>query len=159
MKNKLVSKCEGAYSAGLAAKKGAVYAKDSVDFIITVQKAGSIHGIDDDIIVPWGFEAKARVKTNTINREQVAVRTMRNPHIRIDCMDVINEVSDPAERFQVLHHAYVYDFETVVLAIGDNQGHLIRSTIIDFNDEIKTSFGEVLKKLKTIGLDWVYRET
>jgi hypothetical protein len=53
---------KGAYSAGLAAEKNAIYTKDSVDFIVTVTDTMSTEGAgqpdDSDDVKVWGFEAK-----------------------------------------------------------------------------------------------------
>ena len=68
----------------------------------------------------------------------------------------MSTVNDFGERFQVLQHAFVYDFPAVVLAISDNQSELIRSLVIDYTSELKESFGEVLKDLKETSLDWAY---
>ena len=65
-------------------------------------------------------------------------------------------MEDEGERFQILQHAYVYDLETVVLAISDNMSSLIHSTIVDFTTELKEDFGKVLKMLKEFSLDWAY---
>ena len=76
---------EGAYTAGLAAKKNAIYAKDSVDFVLTVNDPRSEDG---DEIVAWGFEAKMRVTAQSAADEERNHRSMINPHIRIDDADV-----------------------------------------------------------------------
>ena len=144
---------KGAFTAGLAAKKNAVFAKDSVDFVLTVRDLG-------DAVKGWGFEAKGRVTSQTAAEEERNLHYLsNNPHIRINDCEVNYEVADEGERFQVLQHAYVYDFETVVLAISDSQSTLIRSVIIDYTTELKNHFGEVLKVLKTLSLDWAYSTT
>lgn len=62
---------KGAYTAGLAAKKGAVYAKDSIDFVLLVENDIGDYSIDSDSdtdsisshhgssgnLKAWGFEA------------------------------------------------------------------------------------------------------
>ena len=58
------------------------------------------------------------------------------------------------EILQVLQHAFVYNFKTVVLAIIDAHSELIRSTIMDFSTELKRHFGIVLKQLKETTLSW-----
>ncbi len=147
---------KGAYSAGLAAKQNATYAKDSVDFVLTI-KAGEEGGEQE--IDTWGFEAKGRVTARTAAEEERGLHYHNNPHIRITDDEVHDEVASLAERFQVLQHAFVYDFKTVVLAISDIQSSLIRSTIIDFSTELKNHFGTVLKDLKESSLEWAYPST
>ena len=149
-----ITAIKGAYSAGLAAKRGAIYAKDSIDFVVTVVEEN-----DPDDVKTWGFEAKGRVTARTAAEEERNLHLFNNPHVRIWDFDVHKEVANESERFQVLQHAFVYDFETVVLAISDDQSFLIRSTIIDFTTELKDHFGHVLEEIKNISLGWAYPPT
>ena len=140
-----------AYTAGLAAKRNAVFAKDSIDFILVVKDPRS----SSDESVAWGFEAKGRLTADTVGKEE-RHRQMMDPHIRIDATEMSEQISSVAERFQILHHAYVYNFPTVVLAIADNQGQMIRSLVVDFSTELKHKFGRVLQDLKKFTLWWAY---
>ena len=142
---------KSSYTAGLAAKKDVPYAKDSVDFVLLVRDP-----IDSPFLKPWGFEAKGRVTANTAAEEERNLRFLSSPHVRIDDDEVFDEVANLAERFQVLQHAFVYDFSTVVLAISDAQSDLICSKIIDFSDNLKDNFGSVLQDLKNASLEWAY---
>ena len=107
----------------------------------------------------WGFEAKGRVTARTAAAEERNLHFYNRPHVRIDDVDAHEEVANEGERFQVLQHAFVYDFDTVVLAISDSQSYLIRSTVIDYSTELKNHFGKVLNDLKDISLAWAYPET
>jgi hypothetical protein len=139
----------GAYAAGLAAKKGSPWAKDSIDFILVVDD-----GLDD--VSTWGFEAKGRVTANTAADEEADLLYSFDRHQRINQDEAHEHIVKVDERFQVMQHAYVYDFETVVLAIADNQAEIIRSCVISFSFEIKEHFGKVLTDLKDVALDWAY---
>jgi hypothetical protein len=141
---------KGAYSTGLAAKQGEEYAKDSIDFILVVKDGGPLKA--------WGFEAKGRVTAATAAQEEQNLINSIHPHRRISEHDVFDFVLDPGERFQLLHHAYVYDLEAVVIAIGDSQSEILRSAIVDFSARLKMHYGNVLRKLKDIGLSWAYPE-
>ena len=141
---------KGAFTAGLAAKQGALYAKDSIDFSITVQ--------DQGFLETWGFEAKGRVTADTAADEEHNLRNFADPHARINDAEVHDLVHSPGERFQVLQHAFVYGFDTVVLAISDNQSEIIQSVVIDFSPELRRHFGRVLKELKDLALSWAYPE-
>ena len=145
-----------AYTAGLAAKKGELHAKDSIDFVLSVNDPKYNGGAR----TLWGFEAKGRVTIRTATTEEEHNHDFRatNPHLRIEDSEVFQCVAKPAERFQVLQHAYVYNFKTVVLAICDSQSELICSYIIDFTDELKEAFGNVLLDLKELVLEWAYPE-
>lgn len=140
---------KGAYTAGLAAKKTAPYAKDSIDFVVTVQE-------QNQPLKLWGFEAKGRVTASTAAAEERELHYLNNPHVRIGEEDAFFEIASEGERFQILQHAFVYNLEAVVLAISDNQSSLIRSTIVDFSTELKTKFGNVLEKLMEVTLKWAY---
>ena len=151
---------EGAYTAGLAAKKDAIYAKDSIDFVVVVKDP-----LLNDDLRAWGFEAKGRVTAQSAAAEERHVRSVHNarslmnPNIRITADEVFDQVSAVAERFQVLQHAFVYDFTTVVLAISDAQSELIRSMVIDFPPDLKDHFATVLENLKDSSLSWAYPST
>ena len=168
---------KGAYNAGLAAKKGAVYAKDSIDFVLLVENdissysfsgedtdsdsdsdSISSHGRATSNLKAWGFEVKGRVTARTAADEENNIDDIHSPHQRIKANTVHQHVVNVAERFQVMQHAYVYDLDTVVLAIGDSQSDLIRSTIIDFPKELRASFGKVLSDIKDLTLFWLYDE-
>jgi hypothetical protein len=128
---------QAAFTAGLAAKKNAVYTKDSVDFVVIVAENGALK--------PWGFEAKGRVTTRTDGEERHHLRLQSIPHMRINDAEVHRMVMNDGERFQVIQHAFVYDFDTVVHAVSDGHANLIRSTVIDFTPTLKAHFGTVVE--------------
>jgi len=140
----------GVYTCGLAAKKGAVYAKDSIDFILAVKDG------DDSSTTLWGFEAKGRVTATTAAAEERQLRDYRNPHIRITDERMFDRIHEVGERFQVLQHAFVHDLDTVVIAISDSQSELLQSAVIDFSPNTRFHFGRVLKDLKDLALSWAY---
>jgi hypothetical protein len=139
---------EAAFTAGLAAKKDAIYAKDSIDFVLIVK--------DNGVLKPWGFEAKGRVTSRTEAEERHQLRLQCTPHVRINENEVHMMVMNDGERFQLIQHAYVYDFDTVVHAVSDGQSNLIRSTVIDFTVTFKHHFGKVLEDLFHDSLSWAY---
>ena len=144
----------GAYTAGLAAKKGETYAKDSIDFILLVKDPDDDE--EDAEIKTWGFEVKGRVTPRTAAAEERRIRAPDEKNVRVSDDAAYDIIADPGELFQVIQHAYVYDLDAVVLAIGDSQSELIRSAIIDFSTEFRRHFGNVLRKMKDITLDWAY---
>ena len=146
----------GAYSAGLAAKVGKPYAKDSIDFVLAVDDPE-----EEGITKIWGFEAKGRVTVGTAATEedhQYALRCSYNKHLRINHDEVHEEICREGERWQIMHHAYVYDMDTVVYAIGDSGAEIIRTLVVDFSGELKDHFGNVLEELKKVALSWAYPE-
>jgi len=87
-------KVNGVYTCGLAAKKGAVYAKDSVDFIRAIED-----GDTSSFTKLWGFEAKGRVTATTAAAEERQLSNYRNPHIRITDEGMFDRIHDVGERF------------------------------------------------------------
>jgi len=126
----------GTYTAGLAAKQGIEYAKGSIDFVLTVEEQG--------VLKTWGFEAKGRVTATTAANEERNLIQILNPQERICDSDVFSSVGEVGERFQILQHAFVYDFSTVVLAISESTSELIRSLTDDFSNDLKNHFANVL---------------
>jgi hypothetical protein len=80
---------QAAFTAGLAAKKNAMYAKDSVDFVVIVAENGDLK--------PWGFEAKGRVTTRTDGEERHHLRLQSIPHMRINDGEVHRMVMNDGE--------------------------------------------------------------
>ncbi len=161
---------KSAYTAGLAAKRGARHAKDSIDFVVLVKEEPPSSSLDEILklqddndeveLKAWGFEAKGRVTSRTaLEEEEDFSSSLFYKHNRIKDFEVYDTVRLESERFQVLQHAYVYDFQTVVLAIGDAHSELIKSTIIDFSDNLKSSFGKVIDEMMSFSLDWYYSAT
>ena len=87
-------KIKTAYTVGLAAKAGNLYAKDSIDFVLSVEdpKCNAERTL-------WGFEAKGRVTVETAGQEEMNITLDANPHIRISADEVCDLVSKVSERF------------------------------------------------------------
>lgn len=148
-----IDSVEGFYTVGLCESIDVPGVRNSCDFVAVV------HSALTNELERWGFECKGRVTVGTSTEEQAQhIDLMNNPHIRIKAKDVYKNITSVEEHFQLLHHAFVYDFETVVIAISNNQGTLIRSVIVDFDDELKEAFGNVMKGIKEISLNWLYNQ-
>ena len=74
----------------------------------------------------------------------------------ISDIEVHEEVTNETEWFQILQHAFLYDFDYIVLAISDNQSFLIQSAFINFPTDLKRQIGIVVNKIKDKGLEWPY---
>ena len=144
-------KINGAYSAGLVEKQDSPWAKDSIDFVLTVSFRGMEGGHH-----AWGVEIKSRVNAKTAADEEEFVSISRNKHEVIDAGETHKMINAVSERFQILHHAYVYDFDKILFAVGDSQSEILQSTIVNFDDDLKENYGKVLKDLKDLALSWAY---
>ena len=80
----------------------------------------------------------------------------REKNEEIEAADVHKMIAALSERFQILHHAYVYDFDKILFAVGDSQSEILQSTVINFGEELRENYGEVLKDLKDLALSWAY---
>lgn len=142
------------YTCGLVAKSGYNYAKDSVDFLLTVTK-----GPDDFEPEVWAMEVKSRLVNRSRNAdEDFNTQTDRSKFARIDDSDAHKYLAYLDERFQCLHHAFVWDVKTVVHASADGQAQIIQSTIIDYCDDLKVAYGSVLQDIYHFALSWAYDE-
>ena len=74
----------------------------------------------------------------------------------IESFEVCDYIKKVAELFQLLHHAFVYDFERVIIVIGNESGKVISGTAINFDDGTKISYGKVVDDLKKNSLLWAY---
>ena len=139
-----------AYTAGLAGKKGKPVAKDSIDF--------HLHVINEDgALEHWGFEAKGRVTVNTATSEENYLRdNTRDTHICIPDVLMHKNLTFPSERYQLLHHAYVYDYPKVVHAAGNSNGVIIHSTIVEFSVTTKFHYDKIINDLHEITLKPLY---
>ena len=151
---------KSAYTAGLAAKKSKEFAKDSIDFVLLVGEKGEeeedAESTDADLEV-WGFEAKSRVTNATaLLEEEDFSALLFEKHLRISSHQAFEVIRLEGEKFQIMQHAYVYNLDTVVLAISDAHSEIIRSIIIDFDREIKEKFGKVLGDMMNFSLSWLY---
>lgn len=119
-----------------------------------------IVNVENQELKKYGFEGKGRVTDRTAQMEDDYVMDRaRDVHIQIDSMVVYKNIASPKERWQILHHAYVYDYDKVFHAVGDSQGELIESTIVTFDDDIMLHYKRVLEDLTNISLQWAYYNT
>ena len=143
---------KAAYTAGLVAKKCFPWAKDSIDFVLLT----SNNGLDNN---PWGVEVKARVTPRTAaDEEEFVTCANREKNMSVASSEVHEMISAVGERFQCLHHAYVYNFSKIVFMVGDSQSEILQSTIIEFDEDLMEHYGNVLTELKDLALSWAYDE-
>ena len=136
-----------AYTAGLVAKKGQPWAKDSIDFLALVGEEGddAPHDGQYNNVSVWGVEIKSRLTTATItNEEEYLLNLNREKHVSIPEDQVYKYIRNVSERFQLLHHSFVYGLDKSVLIVGDEAGDVIQSTVVNYSTQLKDAYGEVL---------------
>ena len=82
----------------------------------------------------------------------------RKKYEEIDTKKVSAFLYKRDERFQLLHHAFVYSFDKVVLIVGDNGGKVINATVVTYDTTTLESYGKVIETLKEKVLGWAYNE-
>ena len=142
------------HKVGLVGKRGSPWAKDSIDFIACVCPSLT------SSLQLWGIEIKSRQKTSTIQEEKQFMREKRmRKYTQISSKDAYKFIRKRDERFQLLHHAYVYGFNKVALVVGEDGGRILNVTIVSYDNATLESYGKVVEKLKTEVLDWAYDES
>ena len=123
-------------------RKNRPWAKDSIDFIACICN-------ENETLELWGIEIKNRQTVATITTEKENMRKLRRKKYEvIDAAKVNNFFYKRDERFQLLHHAYVYNLKKVVLIVGDNSGKVINGTVVNYDNNILDSYGMVVETLK-----------
>ncbi|CAB9531251.1 unknown protein [Seminavis robusta] len=127
---KLVAVC----TAPLVERKHQCYIRGSIDFL-------ALASVDDIDVVPIGVEIKSRVAAkmyqkvthqagDAIRRLLGEDRTPRQRQrkyfsVRADSDKFKRIVNSMHEAIQLLHHAFVYDLDYVLLLVGDNSGAVV----------------------------------
>ncbi|CAB9504104.1 unknown protein [Seminavis robusta] len=160
-------KLEAAATAPLVMSQGNHYARDSIDFIGLVGGDGT----EARLI---GVEVKARVgkkRDQEETRHVASIRrllgqdhTPRQRKVRYFTVDAsapefAKVVADTHEAVQVLHHAYVYGFDCILLVVGDNSGDVMYGIFVDVPADLKQAYGVVLSDIYSSTLDWIYVPT
>ena len=139
------------HKVGLVEKKNCPWAKDSIDFIAFV------HDDARSAVELWGVEVKSRVTNTTISKEmEFGQKLRRKKYEKINADQVHKYFRVAGERFQVLHHAYVYGLERVIHIVANNSGKVMNGTLVEFDENIHQAYGKVVEKLKNMALYWAY---
>ena len=134
--NITIFKVEKLYRVGLVGKSDEMYAKASADFIGVACMEG-VHAL-------FAVECKGRVTPGTAQREYEHAEFLSRERdsdnsrdtelytiVEASSSDFHKYVHSTHESVQVMHTAYVYGFEYVLLLIGDSFGNVIRGKFIN----------------------------
>lgn len=125
-------------------------------------------GTVEESDVAIGIEVRARVSNKQGQEEQEHVNDIRRllgqdwtprqwrlNHFSVEANpdEFTKLVGDTHEAVHVLHHAYVYGFDTVLLLV-DNKGGILYGMFVHVTAAIRTAYGEVLKDLHTL-IPWL----
>mmetsp|Transcript_41317 Transcript_41317/g.49590 ORF Transcript_41317/g.49590 Transcript_41317/m.49590 type:complete len:85 (-) Transcript_41317:887-1141(-) len=79
-------------------------------------------------------------------------KTGRERYLRVHDSDAHKNIQYLDERYQILHHAFVYVFDTMMFLVGNKQSHIINGILIDFSKELRKAYGNVINNLKEVAL-------
>jgi len=65
-------------------------------------------------------------------------------------------VDQAKEALQILHHAYIYDVEWVLLLIGDDSARVIAGIFVQFDTRLKEAWGKVIHDLYCMSISFLY---
>jgi hypothetical protein len=80
----------------------------------------------------------------------------RKKYELINANQALRYVPAADERYQLLHHAYVYGLKRVALIVGRKDSKVLSGTIINYDCLLRESYGKVIEKIKNISLLWAY---
>mmetsp|Transcript_7145 Transcript_7145/g.10465 ORF Transcript_7145/g.10465 Transcript_7145/m.10465 type:complete len:544 (+) Transcript_7145:549-2180(+) len=149
------------FKTGLVQKKEQPHEKTTIDFVAIKETSDG----DRKLI---GVEMKARLRNKTLQAQQERARLQalhlssgsssqkyftlkaRDPEIR-------SYIKSSHEIIQILHHAYVYNFDEVMLVAVDDSGGIVMGVTVSFDDELKSAYGNVLRAIVKFSMSFVYR--
>lgn len=147
---------------GLVAKKQESHVKDSIDSLLVVQ--------EDGIRKVCGIEMKARVTgaTQQASLQHAQQRMIEDssgtPNLQANKYVVVNAINPDLQRYveklseaiQILHHAYTYQFDNILLLIGNQRGEIISGVWVRFGWSLLNSYGEYLRHKYQFSTQWMY---
>lgn len=141
------------HKVGLVGKKGARWAKDSLDFLGFICKNGDL-----DSLELVGIEIKSRQSSSTVNAENDNVDRVRRgkKYLEFESKNVFQNIKKASERYQLLHHAYVYGFNKIFQVVGTKGAKVLSCSLINYENDLLNSYGKVMEKLKDDTLHWAY---
>ena len=102
---------------------------------------------------------KSRQTLQTISKEREFIRKLhRNKYEVIGSGKAHKHILHSQEIFQVLHHAFVYGLERVILLIANHSGKILSGTVVEYDNEVLESYGKVVDRLKEMSLEWAYKD-
>jgi hypothetical protein len=153
-----------AYSIGLVAKKGESHVKDLVIFLVVVEENG--------IRKVLGVEMKARVTgaTQQASLQHVQQRMIddssgtpnlqQHKYVVVDAIhpNLGRYVEKLSEAIQILHHAYTYQMDKILLLVGNQQGDITSGVWVKFGNTLLNSYGEYLRQKYQFSIQWMYNQ-
>jgi hypothetical protein len=116
-----------------------------------------------------GIECKGRVKPATAAAQTIRFKKAKD-HMGISHRDtkyVAVEAMGEAfsyfvtvrkEALQLLHHAFCYDFEHVLILVSDTHANIICGVWVHFSEELKMHWQNVLFDMHNLGLAYAYKQ-
>ena len=140
------------HKVGLVAKVDCPWAKDSIDFLSFILN-------EDDEIEMWGIEIKSRQTNERVSKERELIRKLRRKKYEvINAAQAHKYISSVDERYQLIHHAYVYGLDKIAIILGKKDSKVINGTIVQYPAMLLRRYGKVIEELKNSTLQWAYEQ-
>lgn len=168
-------------AAGLAMKEGKPFVRCSADAIVIEQKEFDeidLNRMDEDDLKSHPVECKCRSelgydgslnKANIIAKQIAEAQGIQAKYrqslghamycsITSSDRQMAKLIPDKSERIQILHHAYTYGTNRTTFLVGNPQGKIIYGVVVNFEESLLRSYGEVLDHLYQNGLKTFYED-
>ena len=85
--------------------------------------------------------------SSVLKEKEYILENDRDRYVKINDDKVSKFIVNDQVRYQILHNAFVYVFDTVCLVVGDKQSQVINGTVVDFfspaSEFIRKSFARL----------------
>ena len=144
--------------------------KASADFLCK-----SVYKGDDNSLIYFIVEIKARVTTESINKEKEVLRTARNKYfsdqpkrrhqdqvkyftLRWEDPLVQDFIPSQSERAQLLHLCSVYSLPSCMLVVGSNSGEVLHGVFVSFDDSVRSAWRKTIGWCAEVALEPMVNE-
>ncbi|CAB9497204.1 unknown protein [Seminavis robusta] len=153
-------KLTAACSAPLVMSRSHNFARDSIDFIAMVAD-GTLIGVEIKARLGKKKDQQETQHVDQIRRLLGQDRTPRQRRVKYFEVDASSAeyatmVGNKHEAVQVLHHAFVYGFDCILLLVGDTCGEVMYGVFITVSAALREAYGHVLSDIYNNTLSWIH---
>jgi hypothetical protein len=115
-----------------------------------------------------GIECKGRVRPSTAAAQRIKFRKAKEQmgvpqsekYVVVEAMGEAFSyfVTARKEALQLLHHAFCYDFQHILLLVSDTHSNIICGVWVWFSNELKASWQNVFIDMHNLGLAYAYKQ-
>lgn len=139
--------------------------KDSINFIVVIKENSirKVYGIEMKAWVTGATQQASlqHVQQRIIDDSSGTPNLQQNKYVVVDAMhkNLGQYVEKLSKAIQILHHAYTYQFEKILLLVGTQQGEITSGIWVTFGPTLLSSYGEYLQQKYKFSMQWMYDKT